>query len=467
MNVADAHASEVTQAMAEMVVAIEPRHLPADIVDLITKAFVDSLGCGLAGTAQPEGQIARAWVESLGGAADSTLIGAGGNRVPAAMAALANGVTMHALDYDDFSLKRMLHPSVVFVPAVLALGEREGASGMDVVVAYAAGYEAAARIAKQLNPDHYARGWHSTSTIGGLGAAAAAARLLGLDAERVAVAVAIAASSAGGLRNNFGTMVKPLHAGNAAFHGVAAAELAARGFSASKAIFDGDRSYQEVYRNEETPELSARDFTLDKLELVESGITFKRYTCCGAIHAALDAILELTAEHGLTPDAVASVRCAVHPRAPEILIHHVAATPEQGRFCVEYSLAVALTDGHAGVPQYTEERLADPAVQELSRRVEVYVDDALAFNEGAATAISNSVVTVETTDGRTLEHRVPPHRPMSWEELERKFRSSAAIVLAKDGAEAALATARALPELEDAGTLARAFSGAAAAQVSE
>ncbi|MDX6569919.1 MAG: hypothetical protein QOH15_2497, partial [Gaiellales bacterium] len=148
-----------TRAMAEMVVSLEAGHLPADILDLITKAFVDGLGCALAGADQPEGRIAREWVESLGGAGDSTLIGAGGARAPAAMAALANGVMMHALDYDDFSLKRMLHPTVVFAPVVLALGEREGASGMDVIVAYAAGYEVAARVAKQLNPDHYARGW--------------------------------------------------------------------------------------------------------------------------------------------------------------------------------------------------------------------------------------------------------------------------------------------------------------------
>jgi 2-methylcitrate dehydratase PrpD len=458
--------NDVTRAMAEMVVSLERRHLSDEIVDLITRAFVDTLGCGLAGVPQPDGQIARGWVESMGGAPEATLIGGGGARVPAGPAALANGVTMHALDYDDFALKRMLHPSVVLVPTVLALGEREGATGMDVLLAYAAGYETAARVARSLNPNHYARGWHSTSTIGGLGAAAAAARMLGLDAEGVAIAVAIAASSAGGLRDNFGTMVKPLHAGNAAFHGVVAAELAARGFTASKSILDGDRSYLEVYRNDDTATITADDFGLGKLELEESGITFKRYTCCGAIHAALDATLELAAEHELTPDQVVGVRCAVHPRAPEILIHHVATTPEQGRFCVEYSLAVALTDGNAGVSQYTEERLADKALQDLSSRVEVYVDEALAAGEGAATAISNSIVTIETTGGFTYERRVQPHRPMSWAELERKFRSSAAIVLDEDGVESALSAARALPELGEVATLVHAFSGAPVGQAS-
>jgi 2-methylcitrate dehydratase PrpD len=466
MNQAVAHTRrEVTAAMAEMVVSLDAQHLPDETVDLITRAFVDSLGCGLAGTVQPEGTIMRGWVVSQGGAPDSTLIGGGGTRVPAAWAALANGTTMHALDYDDFALKRMMHPSVVLAPAVLALAERDGATGMEVVLAYAAGYEAAARVSRRINPEHYARGWHSTSTIGGLGAAAASARMLGLDAAGVATTVAIAASSAAGLRDNFGTMVKPLHAGNAAFHGVVAAELAVRGFSASGSILDGDRSYPEVYRNDDSAVITADDFALDALELVESGISFKRYTCCGAIHAALDAALELASEHRLTPDRIARVRCAVHPRAPEILIHHVATTPEQGRFCVEYSLAVALTDGHAGVPQYTEERIADPAVQDLSSRIEVYADPALAEGEGSATALSNSAVSIETTDGATYKHRVQPHRPMSWDELERKFRSSAAIALDPDGVDGAFDLARRLSELDDAGQLTRAFSGAPAGTI--
>ena len=460
MKAVNGPGNETTAAMAEMVVSLEARQLPETSVDLITRAFVDSLGCGIVGSLQPEGQIARDWIESMGGTPESTLIGAGGARVAAAQAAFVNGIASHALDYDDFVLRRMLHPSVLFVPTVLALGERTGATGIDAIVAYAAGYEVATRVARSLNPDHYQRGWHSTSTIGGLGTAAAAARMLGLDADGVARAVAIAASSAGGLRDNFGTMVKPFHAGNAAFHGVASAELAARGFSASRSILDGERSYPEVFRNNETSTLSPDDFRLDELEIVGSGITFKRYTCCGALHAALDALLELVAEHDLQPEQVARIRCAVHPRTPEILIHHHATTPEQGRFSVEYSLAVALTDRDAGVPQYTEERIADPAVQELSDRVEVVVDELLAGDEMTETAISNSIVTVELTDGEVLEHRVEPHLPMSWDEIERKFRGSASLVLDADSAEEALATTRTLPQLERVSDLARLFSAA-------
>jgi 2-methylcitrate dehydratase PrpD len=459
-------AGTATGAMADLVVSLDRNHLSDELVDLVARAFVDCLGCGLAGSEQPEAAISGGWVETMGGASESSLVGRGGTKVPAANAALANAVVAHALDYDDFALMRMMHPSVVLVPVVLALGERERASGLDAVLAYVAGYEVTARVCAQLNPDHYARGWHSTSTVGVLGAAAAAARMLRLDADGVATAVAIAASSAGGLRENFGTMVKPLHAGNAAYHGVAAAELAARGFTAGPSILDGPRGFPAVYRNLAEPSLAAEDFSLDRLELASGGITFKRYTCCGAIHSAIDALLELREEHGLRPEDVARMRCGVHPRSPEILIHHVAATPEQGRFSVEYSLAVALTDGDAGVAQYTEERLADPTVQELSRRVEVYVDEALGADEPAESAISNTVVAVETTGGATFERRVKPHRPLTWDELERKFRSCASVALDAGAAEQAFSLAAGLAELDDVGALARAFAGAAAERVS-
>ncbi|HWX09931.1 MAG TPA: MmgE/PrpD family protein, partial [Gaiellaceae bacterium] len=158
--------------MAELVVTLDRRHISDEVVDLVTRAFVDSVGCGLIGSVQPDGEIARSWVESLGGIEEATLIGGRGSRAPAALAALANGTTMHALDYDDFILKRMMHPSVVYVPLTLALGERLHASGDDVILAFVAGVETAARIARAIIPEHYARGWHSTSTIGALGAAA-------------------------------------------------------------------------------------------------------------------------------------------------------------------------------------------------------------------------------------------------------------------------------------------------------
>jgi 2-methylcitrate dehydratase PrpD len=309
-----------------------------------------------------------------------------------------------------------------------------------------------ARLCRALNPGHYARGWHSTSTAGVVGAAVAAAKLLGLDANGIATSMGVAASWSGGLRDNFGTAVKPLHAGSAGLHGIAAAELAARGLTASKEILDGERGFLAVMANG-TLEDSA--IVAEELELATSGIAFKRYACCGAIHTALDGLLALRAEHELTPENVASIRCGVNRWAPEILIHHTADTPAQGRFCVEYSLAVALADGEAGIAQYTDERIGDPALRELAGRVEVVVDETLAVGRTEFPA----TVAVETLDGRRLsatvdQARGTPELPLGTDELVTKFRSCATEALPAERLDRTVELLLALDELDDAAVLA-------------
>jgi 2-methylcitrate dehydratase PrpD len=204
-------------------------------------------------------------------------------------------------------------------------------------------------------------------------------------------------------------------------------------------------------------------FDKGELELDRGGISFKRYACCGAIHAALDATLELRERHGLTAADVASVRCATNRWAPDILIHHSASTASQGRFCVEYSLAVALADGDAGVLQYGDDRIADPQVQDLSSRVEVVVDDGLAVGYSTFPA----AVTIETTSGDRHSLQVDVARgnrstPFTAEELDRKFLGCASLRLEPGQAEQALALARGIRELDDVGALVAAMAGAAA-----
>jgi 2-methylcitrate dehydratase PrpD len=269
--------------------------------------------------------------------------------------------------------------------------------------------------------------------------------------------MAIAASTSSGLRQNFGSMVKPYHAGNAAFHGVASAELAARGFSADESILDGPRGFLAVFGGDPAPEPPADLFDGAELELGSSGIAFKRYACCGAIHAALDATLELRTRHGLTAADVASVRCAVNRWAPEILIHQSASTPSQGRFCIEYSLAAALVDGDAGVIQYTDARLHDAQIQDISRRVQVAVDEGLAVGY----SIFPAAVTIETTSGASHTLQIDVARgnmktPFTREELDAKFRSCASLQLRPEATEELLRLARGLLDLDDVGQLARA-----------
>jgi 2-methylcitrate dehydratase PrpD len=439
-------ADTLTSYLAELVASTGLSDLSPAARQVVHDAFMDALGCILAGVDSDEARLVGVWALALGGRGDATLVGRRGQRAPAALAALVNATAGHALDLDDVS-PAMTHPSVCLVPPLLATAERIGASGATVMSAYVGGFEVCVRLCRALNPPHYYRGWHSMGTANALGVAAAVARLLGLGPAGVSTAMAIAASSAAGMRKNFGTMVKPLHAGQTAYHGTQAAELAAAGFTADAAILDGQHGFLDVFGDAETTGAAITD---DRLELETSGLIFKRYACCGALHPAIDAVLGLMATDGLKGGDIARITCAVNARAPHVLVHHHADTPAEGRFSVEYSLAVAAVDGDAGPAQYTYDRVADAAVQDLARRVEVVVDETLPTGY----ALFPAVVEIETTDGRTFRRRADlahgdPSDPLTPKEIGHKFRSCAALVLGEAGADGALVAVEALPGAPD------------------
>jgi len=211
-------------------------------------AVLDTVGVTLAGVSEPAAHIVRDVVADEG----SDACGVFGTRVRASIggAALANGTAAHALDYDDMCFVSLAHPSAPLVPAALAAAEAEGLSGRAVLDAYVVGFEVEARLGRLMNPRHYQRGWHCTSTLGTIGAAAAVSRLLGLDARTAGHALAIAASEASGVKENFGTMVKPLHAGLAARNGVLAALLARRGMTASELALAGPQGFLHAMDSE-------------------------------------------------------------------------------------------------------------------------------------------------------------------------------------------------------------------------
>jgi 2-methylcitrate dehydratase PrpD len=435
-----------TEVLAERARSVRYADLSLHARELVHHAFFDTIGCVLAGADSDEARLLAAWSLGLGGRAESTVLGRRAERLPAVFAGLVNATAGHALDFDDVS-PNMTHPSVCLVPPLLAVAERLGADGPSVLDAYVTGFEVCTRLCRVLNPGHYYRGWHSMGTVNGLGVAAAVAGLLGLDRQGVATAMAIAASSAAGIRKNFGTMVKPLHAGQTAYHGVQAAELAAAGFVADAAILDGEHGFLEVYGDvgDERGALSAT-----ALELERSGLTFKRYACCGALHPAIDALLGLMAEEGVRAEHVRRIRCLVNARAPHVLVHHRAASPAEGRFSVEYTLAVAAVDGDAGPAQYTPDRVADREVQDLAERVEVSVDDSLPTGY----ALFPAIVTVETLGGVIFSRRADhahgePSDPLTAAEVRRKFASCAAVVLEPTAVTAALAAVEALPSAGD------------------
>src|SRR5262249_8155861 len=277
-----------------------------------------------AGATEPAARAVQRVVE-IDGAGPCAVFGTS-LRASAANAALANGTAAHALDYDDMCFVSLAHPSAPLVPAAWAAAEIAGASGRALLDAYRAGFEIEGRLGRAMNPRHYQRGWHCTSTLGTIGAAAAASRLLGLDAGATGHALAIAASEASGLKENFGTMVKPLHAGLAARNGVLAALLARGGLTASEQAIDGPQGFLHAMDGEG----GALDDALADLgvrwEILDTGITVKLYPSCAGTHPSLDVILDLRREAGIAADDVDRVDIVVDSITPTVLIYERPAT---------------------------------------------------------------------------------------------------------------------------------------------
>jgi len=436
--------ASATDALVGLVSDLPGRSLPALARERARVAFLDCIACIMAGSQTATGQIVAAYVKEQGGRADAVVAGHG-LRAPAAEAALVNGAAAHALDYDDI-VRQLGHPSVVLVPALLAAGERASSSGKDLITAYVVGFEVISRTLRHMNPAHFDRGWHATSTVGVLGATAAIAVLLRVDGAAIRNAIGIAASASAGLRKSYGSMVKPLHAGMAAHNALVAVDLAQRGFTADANSLDGTYGFLNVYRGDSEPNTDFAELLAPErpLSLTETGLTIKRFACCGASHAAVDGILQLRAEHPeiADPDHIESVDSTVNQLAADILFHHVAHTGDQGRFSMEYSLAAALLDGWLGLEQFSSERVADPRVQALSRRVRMVVDPAAKVDYANWPAR----VDVVLKDGRHLTTTVErpkghPDNPLSPADLQAKFNDCCEPVLGK------AATARALEML--------------------
>ncbi|RPH77638.1 MAG: MmgE/PrpD family protein, partial [Candidatus Rokuibacteriota bacterium] len=326
-----------TARLAEFVVKTSLRDCPDAAVARVRRAALDTLGVILAGAGEPVALSVRAVVRAEGGAPLCTVIGTSLRTSPT-WAALANGTAGHAHDFDDTSFALMGHPSVPLVAAALAAAEAEPADGAAVVLAYLVGFEVSAALGVALNPDHYTRGWHATSSIGTLGCAAAAASVLRLDPTQAAHALGVAASLASGLKENFGSMTKPFHAGHAARNGVFAAMAAREGLTASDSAIDGRQGYAAAF-SQTVLAPDAFDGLGQRWQVLASGIAVKPYPSVALPHSAIDALLELRTRHRLAADQVAEVEVGVNHVVPDVLRH---ARPENGlerKFSMQFCAA--------------------------------------------------------------------------------------------------------------------------------
>jgi 2-methylcitrate dehydratase PrpD len=433
-------------ALANFVVRARP---PAAARARAAAAVLDTVGVTLAGASQPAAEIVQR-VVSAEGAGDCRVFGTSIHASPTG-AALANGTAAHALDYDDMCFVSLAHPSAVLVPAILAAAERLGASGRAVLEAYIVGFEIEARLGRAMNPRHYQRGWHNTSTLGSIGAAAAVSRLQRLNVTAVGHALAIGASEASGVKENFGTMVKPLHAGLAARNGLLAADLAKAGMVASELALDGPQGLLTVMDGQHTllgdkaADLGAR------WEIIDTGITVKLYPSCAGTHPSLDAVLDLQRRVGFTADDVERIDVDVDAIAPTVLIYERPETGLEAKFSLPYCVAAAVVHGEIGIDTFESERLQDPEVAALMSRITMRVDPELGRS---ARPLTEARVSVTLHDGRTATRAVAgargyPTQPATDDELGAKFLACASRTIPHAAADQALALLRAFEQLDD------------------
>jgi 2-methylcitrate dehydratase PrpD len=437
--------------LAQRIAAVKYEDLPQDAVHWAKVGVLDTVGVTLAGCREDTAQLAAL---ALGTGTGPSHVFGSDRRVNPLDAAVINGAASHALDFDDCNNTFGGHPSAPVLSALFALADDIGATGREFIAAYVAGFEAETKIALAVNFHHYMKGWHPTATLGVFGSAAACARLMKLNAAQTAVALAAAVSFASGVKSNFGTMMKPLHVGHCARNGLFAALLAREGYTANTAsAFEHKQGFFDVFNGEGNYD-AAKILPAwgNPWDIVEPGIAIKQYPCCGSTHPAVDAMLSLVCEHGLSPAMVARVDSWTHSRR---LAHTNRPDPQSERdakFSVQYCLARALLDRRVTLEHFEGDSYRDPAIRVLLPRIHAAPHPEMSM---ASTEHFGAEVRVTLTDGRVLSAKVArplgrgPANPLPMELLEAKFLNCAARALGMDAAERLLAVLRGVDTVAD------------------
>ena len=424
----------LTKAVAEFIVATRYEDVPRDVIELGKKSILDGFGLALAGSVSGMGPLVRQYIQSFGpGPATASIIGTG-VKCHSRFAALANGVSIHADDFDDTQLAAakdriyglLTHPTVPVLPPAFALCESGRRSGLDLMLAYHVGVEVECKIAEAISPRHYDDGFHTTGTIGAFGSAAACAKLRGLDAGKTTYALGITATQGGGFRDNFGSMTKPFHAGHAAESGTVAADLAALGWTAATDILEAPRGFFQAAGGGFDP--AAIVGRLGKpWTLAAPGVSIKPHPSGSLSHPAMGELMRLIRANHLKPADVAKIDLGANHAMTTSLLHHRPTTGLQGKFSMEFCLSILLLDGKAGLAQYQDAVVQRADVQDMIKRINFYVDPEA---ERAGLDKMTSIVRIHRKDGKVLSGRAEfakgsPSNPMSYDEVADKFRGCA------------------------------------------
>jgi 2-methylcitrate dehydratase PrpD len=414
--------ASLTAELGRFVSALALNDVPAEAQAVAKSGFTDCFGVMIAGAREPVVPLVDRELAGADGSALASLIPSLERR-NVEDAALVNGVAAHVLDYDDVTLDG--HPSAVLVPAILAQGEALGSSGAEMLAAYAAGYEVWAELRACEPVPLHQKGWHPTAVRGTIAAAAACAKLRRLGAQDTSTALAIAASMAGGLVANFGTLTKCFQVGRAAQSGVIAARLAQAGMTASPDALEHRSGFLAAFSPGGQPDLS-RSLDADKKEwhLVRQGLNLKRYPICYATHRAIDAAVDLATRHDLKPADVDRVRVSTGAMQMLMLRSEHPQTALEAKFSMQFAMASSLVARSVGLSQLSDEFVRSPPIQSLMPRVSTTTTTETM--DGSAFAPSEKVE-ITTVGGKTLASepivfaKGSQQRPLSREELRTKF----------------------------------------------
>lgn len=359
----------MTRTLAEFIVNTQASDIPNPVLEHAKVAFMDWLGVTLAGKDEPLVDKLLRYCDILGGKEQATILGRGMKK-SVTQAALINGAASHALDYDDTLSAFIGHPTVTLFPGLLALSQWQGKSGAEILTAYLIGIKVGVTIGISVGPGHYAAGYHATCTMGCLASAAACSRLLGLDVKQTIYALGIGGTQSAGLKQVFGTMCKPFHAGRASEVGVMAALLAQDGFTSAEDILEGANGFFSALGggvNERALETLGKTWHMETLAQ-------KYHASCHGTHSALEAAQSIFSDHQLSLEDVRTIRVITSDVAMGAAFRIEATTGLEGKFCIAYCVINALMRGNTGLEAFTDERVRDPAIQNHMKKVTVVTD---------------------------------------------------------------------------------------------
>ncbi|MFB3119658.1 MAG: MmgE/PrpD family protein [Stenotrophomonas maltophilia] len=444
--------------------------LPPQVVATAKEMMLNAAAVALAAAAQPDGQRITQFVQEMGGNGKCTIIGRGLRSSPV-YAALANGLMVHLLDFDDVIISSGVHPSCTVFPVVMALGEMNGSTGREVLAAFIQGCEVTSKLAGLLstglvshdNPPRTTSptgGWQFDAIAGTIGATVAAGLLLGLSQKQLEQALGTAAGQASGIQANRFTAARALQCGTAAMNGVMAARLSQQGLSGARDALESAGGWAALFsaRNLEIGEELVRRLSRS-WDILDPGVTLKLYPCHIASHTAIDAALQLAQLHRMEPSQMVKVQVSITPAAMAELPF---ATPQNGweaRFCPSYIVAVALLHGHPLIDFFSDSALEDREVRAFMDRISVE-----ATQPTSGLAPYPSTVSIQLENGQLIQQttdfsRGQPQLPLEQQELDAKFLYCSRYILPPDHIEEAIDSFRGLENIENITGMASVLGG--------